>query len=120
MERWGFLAERPQGATDAYVVSRGVLLLRTLFGVQLWGSPHKIHNFFLNRNEQAPAFTTNILTQILDTCTFLYKGGLTVTASASFAEDFERRRESGNRAHLGVVRFSRAHLGVVLARGCCC
>jgi len=71
VERWGFLAERPQGATDAYVVSRGVLLLRTLFGVQLWGSPHKIHNILLSRNEQAPAFTTNIPTQILDTCTFL-------------------------------------------------
>jgi hypothetical protein len=85
VESWGFLAERSQGATHFHGVSRGVLLLRTLFGVQLWGNLNALELL-----EQAPAFTTNIPTHILNTCTGWYKGGLTMTASASFAEDFER------------------------------
>jgi hypothetical protein len=85
VESWGLLAERPQGATDAYGVSRGVLLLNTLFGVQLWRNLSALQRF-----EQAAACTTNIPTQILKTCTGSNKGGLTVIASASFAEDFER------------------------------
>jgi hypothetical protein len=85
VESWGFLAERPQAATDVHGVSRGVLLLRTLFGVQLWGNVNALELL-----EQAPAFTTNIPTHVLNTCTGWYKGGLTVTASACFAEDFER------------------------------
>ena len=104
MESWGFLAERPQAATNAHAISRGVLLLRTLFGVQLWGNLNGLELL-----EQAPAYTTNIPTHILSTG-FQFRGSgdtdtpeeswepdsLEMSSAASFAEDFER-------AHLVLI-----------------
>ena len=68
-------------------VARGVLLLRTLFGFQLWGNL----NSGLELLERAPAYTTDIPTSILFTCTGTSRlVDASTGGGASFPEDFDR------------------------------
>ena len=86
-ESWCFLSERRQGTTDEDGVARGVLLLRTLFGFQLWGNL----NSGLELLERAPAYTTDIPTSILFTCTGTSRlVDASTGGGASFPEDFDR------------------------------
>jgi hypothetical protein len=81
-ESWSYLTDRSSTA--------GVLLLRTLFGFQLWGNLNGLELL-----ERAPAYTTDIPTSILFTCmgastSRLVDAQAAAAAGGCFPEDFDR------------------------------
>lgn len=90
-EAWEFLAESHDTTTaDADGAARGVLLLRTLFGFELWGNLSGVE--LLGR---APTYTADIPTSILFSCTNCastqVSSDLNGPLAASFPEDLERQ-----------------------------